>query len=57
MLDRLARRDRRDVVCLSDWALGLVPNKLAAPGSEHALAQWLESDFVRNPIGRRFVAC
>jgi transposase len=56
-LDRLARRDRRDVVRLSDRALVLVANRLAAPGSEHALAQWLESDFVCDRIGRRFVAC
>src|SRR6267154_6375599 len=55
-LDRLARRDRRDGVRLSDRALVLVANRLAAPGSEHALAQWLESDFVCDRIGRRFVA-
>jgi hypothetical protein len=57
MLDRLARRDRRDVVCLSDRVLALVANRLAARGSEHALAQWLESDFVRGRIGQHFVAC
>src|SRR5712671_4732413 len=58
-LDQLARRHRRyrrDVVGLSDRALVLVANRLAAPGSEHALAQWLESDFVCDRIGRRFVA-
>jgi transposase len=58
-LDRLAqrhRRDRRDVVRLSDRALVLVANRLAAPGSEHALAQWLESAFVCDREGRRFVA-
>ena len=38
-LDQLARRDRRDVVRLSDRALVLVANRLTAPGSEHALAQ------------------
>ena len=46
MLDQLARPDRRDAVRLSDRALVLVANRLAAPGSEHALAQWLETDFV-----------
>ena len=56
-LDQLARRDRREVVRLSDRALVLVANRLTAPGSEHALAQWLESDFVCDRIGRRFVAC
>ena len=56
-LDQLAQRDRREVVRLSDRALVLVANRLTAPGSEHALAQWLESDFVCDRIGRRFVAC
>jgi len=28
---------------------------LMAPGSEHALARWLESDFVCDRLGRRFV--
>jgi transposase len=56
MLDQLARPDRRDAVRLSDRALVLVANRLAAPGSEHALAQWLESDFVCDRRGRRFVA-
>src|SRR5258706_1781644 len=56
-LDQLARRDRRDVVRLSDRALVLVANRLTAPGSEHALARWLESDFVCDRIGRRFIAC
>jgi hypothetical protein len=56
-LDRLARRDHRDVVRLSDRALVLVANRLTAPGSEHALALWLDSDFVCDRDGRRFVAC
>jgi transposase len=55
-LDRLARPDRRETVRLSDRALVLVANRLAAPGSEHALAQWLETDFVCDRHGRRFVA-
>ena len=56
MLDRLARPDRRDAARLSDRALVLVANRLAAPGSEHALARWLETDFVCDRRGRRFVA-
>src|SRR6516225_8428582 len=51
-LDQLARPDRREVVRLSDRALVLVANRLTAPASEHALAQWLESDFVCDRCGR-----
>ncbi|HLK80443.1 MAG TPA: hypothetical protein VKT99_02965, partial [Xanthobacteraceae bacterium] len=54
--DRLSRRSRRDAVPLSDRALVLVANRLTAPGSEHGLARWLETDFVCDPDGRRFVA-
>jgi transposase len=56
MLDQLARPDRRAAVRLSDRALVLVANRLTAPGSEHALAQWLETDFVCDRCGRRFIA-
>jgi transposase len=56
MLDQFARPDRREAVRLSDRALVLVANRLTAPGSEHALAQWLENDFVCDRRGRRFVA-
>jgi transposase len=56
MLDQLARADRREAVRLSDRALVLVANRLTAPGSEHALAQWLENDFVCDRRGRHFVA-
>jgi transposase len=55
MLDRRARRERRDAVGLSDRALVLVANRLVSPSSEHALAQWLESDFVCDRRGRRFI--
>ena len=50
------RRARRETVGLSDRALVLVANRLTAPASEHALAQWLESDFVCDRCGRRFIA-
>ena len=55
-LDRLSRRSRRDAVPLSDRALVLVANRLTAPGREHGLARWLETDFVCDRDGRRFVA-
>jgi hypothetical protein len=32
-----------------------VANRLVAPSSEHALARWLESDFVCDRRGRRFM--
>src|SRR5262249_61480942 len=34
----------------------LVANRLTAPGSEHGLARWLETDFVCDRDGRRWVA-
>jgi hypothetical protein len=45
-LDRLTRPGRSDATTLSDRALVLVANRLTAPGSEHGLARWLETDFV-----------
>jgi transposase len=36
-------------------ALVLIANRLIRPGSEHALAGWLESDWVCDTAGRRFV--
>jgi transposase len=56
LLDQLARPDRSATVRLSDRALVLVANRLTAPSSEHALAQWLENDFVCDRRGRRFIA-
>jgi transposase len=55
-LDRLTRPERRDAIPLSDRALVLVANRLAAPGSEHGLARWLETDFVCDRAGRRWLA-
>lgn len=43
-----------------DWVsrvLVLIANRLVHPGSEHALAQWLESDYVCDRAGRRYVPC
>jgi transposase len=41
-----------------DWpsrVLALLANRLTRPGSEHALAHWLESDYVCDRSGRRYV--
>jgi transposase len=56
VLDRLTRPERRDATPLSDRALVLVANRLTAPGSEHGLARWLETDFVCDRAGRRWLA-
>ncbi len=54
ILDRL-ERPRRAGARLSDRALVLVANRLCAPSSEHALARWLEGDFVCDRQGRRWM--
>jgi hypothetical protein len=41
---------------LADRVLVLVANRLCRPGSEHALAPWLESDFVCGRDGKRILA-
>jgi transposase len=41
---------------LADRVLVLVTHRLCRPGSEHALAQWLESDFVCGGDGQRILA-
>ena len=55
ILDRLWRPSRQDGLALSDRALVLVTNRLCAPTSEHGLARWLETDFVCDRRGRRWV--
>ncbi len=55
ILDRLGGRSREDGRALSDRALVLVANRLCAPTSEHGLARWLETDFVCDREGRRWV--
>jgi len=42
-------------VSYSDRAFVLIANRLICPRSEHGLASWLESDFVCDRQGRRFV--
>ncbi len=39
---------------LSERIFALLANRLGRPGSEHALAQWLEDFHVCNPQGRRW---
>lgn len=53
ILDRLEPpSDHR--VPLADRAFVLVANRLICPGSEHALASWLETDYVCDRQGRRW---
>jgi transposase len=43
-----------------DWpsrVLALIVNRLVRPGSEHALAAWLETDYICDRHGRRYVPC
>ena len=42
-------------VSFADRAFVLVANRLIQPASEHGLASWLESDFVCDRQGRRFI--
>jgi transposase len=45
----------RGLVSFSDRAFVLVANRLVRPHSEHGLARWLETDFVCDRQGRRFL--
>jgi transposase len=58
-LDTLLRthggRSRADGRVLAERALVLVANRLCAPTSELGLARWLETDFVCDGQGRRWV--
>lgn len=43
-----------------DWVsrvLVLIANRLTCPSSEHGLANWLETDYVIDRFGRRYVPC
>ena len=43
-----------------DWVsrvLVLIANRLTRPSSEHALADWLETDYICDRHGRRYVPC
>jgi transposase len=56
-LPRVRRRDDAAQVPYADRAFVLIANRLIRPGSEHGLARWLETDFVCDRHGRRFVPC
>jgi transposase len=53
---KTSAKQEADTLALADRALVLVANRLCQPGSEHALAQWLESDFVCGRDGQRILA-
>ena len=53
ILDRCLRRAKD--VSFTDRAFVLIANRLIRPTSEHGLAGWLETDFVCDRAGRRFV--
>jgi transposase len=46
---------RAQNIPFTDRAFVLIANRLIAPASEHGLASWLETDFVCDRQGRRFV--
>ena len=54
ILDGVAAKARGEV-SFADRAFVLVANRLVCPKSEHGLARWLETDFVCDRLGRRFV--
>jgi transposase len=54
ILDRLLPASRTGVA-FTDRVFVLVANRLIRPASEHGLARWLETDFVCDRKGRRFV--
>jgi transposase len=56
VLDQHGGRSVADGIALADRALVLVANRLCAPTSEHGLGRWLETDFVCDRRGRRWVA-
>lgn len=55
VLDREGGRGRGDGIAVADRALVLVANRLCAPTSEHGLARWLDTDFVCDRRGRRWL--
>ena len=54
ILDRLERKTTAERAKLADRAFVLVASRLISPGSEHALANWLETDYVCDRRGRRW---
>ncbi|HTD13538.1 MAG TPA: hypothetical protein VK673_00055, partial [Chthoniobacterales bacterium] len=52
---KTSAKQEAGTLTLADRVLVLVANRLCRPGSEHALAQWLESDFVCGRDGKRIL--
>jgi len=55
VLDRLEGHRRKARTPLSDRASVLVSNRLCEPSSEHGLARWLETEFVCDQRGNRWM--
>jgi transposase len=54
LFDDLLGKAKKDVA-FTDRAFVLLANRLIRPSSEHGLARWLETDFVCDRQGRRFL--
>ncbi len=54
-LGRPKTRDDAAQIPYADRVFVLIANRLVRPSSEHGLARWLETDFVCDRQGRRFV--
>lgn len=50
-----ATKKGRDGPAIADQALALVTNRLCEPTSEHGMARWLETDFVCDRFGKRWL--
>jgi transposase len=55
LFDELLGQAKAEAPSYSDRAFVLLANRLIHPASEHGLARWLETDFVCDRQGRRFV--
>jgi transposase len=55
ILDGIGPKTRNDGPAFADRVFVLLANRLCCPTSEHGLARWLETDFVCDRQGRRFV--
>jgi transposase len=54
ILDSLAQKDGEGLE-VTDQALALIANRLCEPTSEHGIARWLETDFVCDRFGKRWL--
>jgi transposase len=55
ILDQIERQHRIDQKRLADKVLVLVANRLCNPSSEHGLARWLETEFICDRRGKRWI--